>query len=140
MAHHERIRASRCRRIDNEKIRFDSLLSISRSVWMEAIVASWLILSPFGAVAVVTPFIVPFEVLGKAIPPCPRQLALGKPCLLCGMTHAFYRVAAGEFLEAQRFNRGALGVFGLLAVNSCGFALTAGRHLRRKISSKSKED
>jgi len=104
---------------------------MKRLPWIEAIVVSWLILSPFSAAAVAAPFLMPIEALERTFPRCPRR-----PCLLCGMTHAFYRIAEGRPREAQRLNRGALAVFGFMVVNSLTWIGFIGRLLVARLGTK----
>ena len=81
-----------------------------------AFLYAWLIVSAFGAAAVAAPFIVPHNVMARAVPTCEAKRR-GEVCSACGMTQAFYAISRGHADEAQAANRAAIPVFAGLAVN-----------------------
>lgn len=57
----------------------------------------------------------PGPVLHSIIPECPQKLATGKPCPLCGMTHAFVLLSGGDTAGAVENNPYSPGLyFGIL--------------------------
>ena len=93
------------------------------TAWREALVSAWLILGSFGAAAVTAPFVVPMHVLERLVP----RSAPHPTCALCGMTHAFYEIAAGNLAAARRHNPGGVPLFAALLLNGCGLVATLSR-------------
>ncbi|HYC89223.1 MAG TPA: DUF2752 domain-containing protein [Thermoanaerobaculia bacterium] len=91
--------------------------------WRAALASAWLILGSFGAAAVTVPFLVPMNVLESVVP----RAAPHHTCALCGMTHAFYEIAAGNLAAARRHNRGAVPLFAALLINGCGLLAMVSR-------------
>ena len=97
----------------------------------QAFIASWLVLSSWGGMAVVTPIVVPFSALQAATPRCSTLLRTGQPCVLCGMTRSFYSMGAGRVGEARALNPLGPALFAALSANTIVAVWIGGRHFRQ---------
>lgn len=91
----------------------------------QALLIVWLVLSLAGAVVVLLPFVIDAPALSSVYPQSHSWHRDGQPCVLCGMTGAFYLIAGGELEQARAANAGSLWLYGLLALNAllCAFYL-----------------
>lgn len=76
----------------------------------------WLILSLAALLVVVAPFLLSADTLLSAAGGLSSPHPAGQACLLCGMTRAFLAISRGDFHQARQWNRGALPLYGLMAV------------------------
>jgi hypothetical protein len=81
-----------------------------------ALMAVWLLLSAVFAAAAVAPFILPAETLESLFPACAARLR-GQPCIFCGMTTAYIRIAEGDWTGAATANAGAMPLYAGSLVN-----------------------
>lgn len=106
------------------------VLGVPRAELASALFASWLVLSLFGAMAVLAPLVLPPRVVLSALPVC-SSVARGEgPCPTCGLTRGFVHVARGELPAASRSHPLALPLYFALAVNSVLASASAIRRLR----------
>lgn len=75
-----------------------------------AVFASWLIVSVLLMLAVLAPFVLPAETVFGIAPACEARLR-GESCVLCGMTTAYVRLAAGDYGGALESNQWSLAVW-----------------------------
>lgn len=82
----------------------------------------WVIVSLAILAVLVIPYILPHDLIGRAIPACEWQTKYGKECLFCGMTTSFYLISAGDFPGALSANQISLPLYFLFLVNEIIFA------------------
>ena len=75
-----------------------------------ALTAVWLLLSAVFVLAALAAFIVPAEYLHSALPVCAARQR-GEPCIFCGMTTAYLRIAEGDLSGASGANAAALPLY-----------------------------
>lgn len=105
-------------------------LGIPRAELVPALAASWLLLSLFGATAVLAPLVLPARVVLSALPACSSVARGHGPCPACGLTRGFVHVARGELGAASRSHRWALPLYFALSANSVVASAFAIRRLR----------
>jgi hypothetical protein len=76
----------------------------------------WLLLGAGCGIAVITPLILPPDLLLGWFPICAAKAAGGR-CILCGMTTAFMRIGAGDLPGAASANSGAIALYTVMALN-----------------------
>ena len=64
----------------------------------------WIAVSFASLGVLLASFFLPAPVLHSMMPECPQKLAVGKPCPLCGMTHAFILLSEGDMASALENN------------------------------------
>jgi hypothetical protein len=94
----------------------------------------WFVVSGVILMLLVTPFVVPGEIILQAAPKCEWKVKYNKECPVCGITTAFIRISNGEFHEALISNKYSLTVYFIFAMNEL-FLITflINRFLRKKV-------
>jgi hypothetical protein len=67
----------------------------------------WVVVSAVLMLAVLVPFVTPADTVYGLMPACEARLR-GEPCMLCGMTTAYVRLAASDVASALDANRWSL--------------------------------
>jgi hypothetical protein len=94
--------------------------------------AAWLILSGIVMLAMLAIIAVPPGLLYAAIPECDWQRLYGRPCFMCGMTHAFVALARGDPAAARGYHPWSPLLLGLVVVNQLGAVSAGARALMRR--------
>jgi hypothetical protein len=98
----------------------------------------WAVVSVTMALILVSSAAVPEQTLYRVAPACQYRLRYGRPCVLCGMTHAFVSISRFRISQARRENPLGPLLYGAMAANALFFGITAARRLtqRRRRSSR----
>lgn len=98
--------------------------------------AVWAILSILSLVVLISPFVVPPDVLFDLSAACQIRNHGHEPCCMCGMTKAFIAIAEGNIRQAMMHNRRSVLLFGILVGNELLFAgffmLELNKHIRTR--------
>ncbi|MCS7042561.1 MAG: DUF2752 domain-containing protein [Bryobacteraceae bacterium] len=79
---------------------------------------AWLVLSLAAGFALAAGLLLPAKTVLRLAALLAAPGAHSAPCLLCGMTHAWVALRAGDLAGAAKANAGSLVLFALLAANS----------------------
>jgi len=91
----------------------------------------WMALSAVAGAAVATPLVFPEDVVARIAPKCESKSRGGPPCVLCGATTGFLRIAGGDLGGATEANRASVPLFFGFAANAAGAGLVLIRRIRR---------
>lgn len=90
---------------------------------VKALVIIWIMVGILSFLFLITPFLLSPEVLYAATPECFWKIRYGKPCPLCGMTHAFILLSNGNIEEALNSNPYCLILYKVFLLNTAGLFL-----------------
>ena len=90
----------------------------------------WIAVSAVGGVAVAAPLVFPEDVVDRIAPKCESKARGGPPCMLCGATTGFLRIAGGDLGGATEANRASVPLFFGFAANAAGAGLVFIRRVR----------
>lgn len=83
---------------------------------------SWIWLACLGGVLVTFPHLIAQPAVDQWVGICPAKAA-GDPCSLCGMTTAFYLIAAGRLDDATGVHYASVPLYSGLALNAVAAAV-----------------
>jgi hypothetical protein len=92
---------------------------------IKALLIVWLISGTLTSLVMITPYLFPPDLLYAATPECVLKATYGKPCPLCGMSHAFVFLSKGMVDEALHANSSSLLLYLGFLLNSAGCFLFA---------------
>ena len=84
----------------------------------QAVRAAWMVLTTLSLVTILMPYAIGLDRLAQVIPACPTQAQTLGPCVLCGMTRAFYCLAQGHVSAAREFNPLSVWLYLAIVVNA----------------------
>jgi hypothetical protein len=90
-----------------------------------ALLTVWLVFAILSSAVVAAPLIVPETWVARLVPMCESRRQTGKPCILCGMTTAFYAIGRADFSGALSAHSSSIGLYFMLV----GLALSPSARL-----------
>ena len=88
----------------------------------------WMAVSAVGGVVVAAPLVFPVD---RIAPKCESKARGGPPCILCGATTGFLRIAGGDLGGATEANRVSVPLFFAFAANAASAGLVLIRRNRK---------
>ena len=95
----------------------------TRADFFKALLIVWMIIGILTSLVLIVPFIFLPDTLYSATPECIWKTVYGKPCPLCGMTHAFVLLSKGNIEDALIENSYSLKLYMVFILNTAALFL-----------------